>query len=365
MRLEALGSAVRSKAGRNVAAALASVACPVALAACSSSETNPFRDFFRMVEPSAACQIVFSSNVYAASPGAPPDIYCVGLGATPPERLTFCGAELASCALIEIAPAPDRQRAAARRIINDSDGDGRLSASDAAVLTYLDLAHGVHSDLVSAERFVSGIDWSPAGEVLLFAARGEGGREDLFRRDVGAGAEDVNLTSSADVTERRPRFSPTGDSAFFARETEDGKSTIWVFSSANRQRQLSFGGAGETLLPGTSYVVGADTDPAPSPDGAGVVFRRLTAVGANARGLWDLFVIPSDGSGEPQPLVTGPMERGAADWGSGGIVFAESDPATGGTALVVVDAGGGGRRVLAAAPPGYTLASPRWLAAAP
>jgi hypothetical protein len=61
-------------------------------------------------------------------------------------------------------------------------------------------------------------------------------------------------------------------------------------------------------------------------------------------------------------LATGPLFRGAPDWGSRGIVFVETDAATARSELVVAPADGTARTVLRSEDAGYRMGSPRWLA---
>jgi hypothetical protein len=90
------------------------------------------------------------------------------------------------------------------------------------------------------------------------------------------------------------------------------------------------------------------------------VFRRLTGVGNNGLGTWDLLTTRTDGTGI-RTVVTGNAFRGAPDWGPQGILFAEQDPATNQYSLVVVQPDGSGRHVVLALPAGFILSYPRWL----
>ncbi len=133
---------------------------------------------------------------------------------------------------------------------------------------------------------------------------------------------------------------------------------IYLFS----RTALTSGPAGGEPLPGTPYVVGADADPVFSPDGALVAFRRLTGVGNGGLGTWDILTLKVDGSSTPQVVVTGPLFRGAPDWGSKGLLFVETDAAAARSQLVLVAADGTGRTVLRTEDAGYRMGSPRWLA---
>ncbi len=152
----------------------------------------------------------------------------------------------------------------------------------------------------------------------------------------------------------------TGTVVVYERIGDDGKGTIWAFGNVQQQFQVTWGAAAGERLPNTPYVVGGDADPDVSPDNSWIVFRRLTAAG-DGRGYWDILRVASGAVLPVAPLAAGPTYRGAPDWGEGGIAFVESDPATGGSALVVVDAQGEQRRVVTSVPRGYELSFPRWM----
>src|SRR5262249_6650384 len=157
-------------------------------------------------------------------------------------------------------------------------------------------------------------------------------------------------TRSAGIRERRPRIDPTGSLAVYERIDASGKGEIWIFSSGLNQIRVTGGGDAGPALPGTPYVVGSGADPAYSPHGEAIAFRRAIGTGLDGRGTWDLLTVVS-GAGGPTVLVSGPAYRGAPDWGPAGIVFEEVDPLTGAASLVAVQPDGSGRRVLATANP--------------
>ena len=312
------------------------------LAACNTTYDNPFANSNPTVAPRADATIVYASNGYAARPGSPDEIFAVGDGGAGVTRLTFCNNDTRRCSSIEAAPAPDRFRVALRRVDTDSNKDGQLTAADGEALLVVDLARSVEGGLLQSNAKVSGIDWSPTGDVLVYSAAGEGGIEDLYRADPN-GQNTRNLTSTNTVRERRPRIDPSGSAALFERIDVDGKGQIWLFSSTGTQVRVTTGGDGGAALAGTPYVVGSDADPDYSPDGRSVVFRRLTGSGNGALGTWDIMTARLDGTGLTT-LVTGAAFRGAPDWGPKGIVFPEVDSTS--ARLVLVQGDGSGRQVL-------------------
>ena len=331
------------------------IAAAALLGACNTTYDNPFANSNPTVAPRADATIVYTSNGYAARPGSPDEVFGVGDAGAGVTRLTFCNTSTRLCSSIEAAPAPDRLRVALRRVDADGNKDGQLTAADGEALLVVDLARSVEGGLLESNAKVSGIDWSPSGDVLVYSAAGEGGIDDLYRADPN-GQNTRNLTSTNTVRERRPRIDPSGSAALFERIDVDGKGQIWLFSSTGTQVRVTTGGDGSAALAGTPYLVGSDADPDFSPDGRSVVFRRLT--GSGGPGTWDIMTARLDGTGLTT-LVTGAAFRGAPDWGPKGIVFSEIDSAS--ARLVVIQGDGSGRQVLVTLGPSFDISYPRWL----
>ncbi len=326
---------------------------PLALA-CSHSYDNPFASSAATAAIPARAGIVFSSNVYGSA-ASPNELFAIEVSGAGLTRLTFCNQPARPCASLEVAVAPDRARSVVRRVLKDSNGDGRLNERDDAGLVFLNLAGGAEASLLPETARVSSIDWSPSEERLLMSAGGEAGLDDLYTLPPN-GIQSQNLTSSAGVSERHPRFNSTGSTGIYERIDETGKALIFVFSAA--QPRLTTGGPGGERLPNTPWVVGSDTDPDFSPDGRRAVFRRLTGTGNSEAGSWDVLLV-SLLDGSLSTVASGPAYRGAPDWGEAGIVFAEAD--AGGARLVVVQPDSGDRRVLLAVDGSQNLSNPRWL----
>jgi hypothetical protein len=224
---------------------------------------------------------------------------------------------------------------------------------------------------------VTGVDWVPNAELLVYSALGARGLQDLFRTSPVRPTPD-NDQDTLDLTcppplsptlpvmcsnafdDRRPRVDPAGLVAAFERFTASGRSEVWIFTNAATQTQVTAGGPGSGILAGTPYAIGSDADPSYSPDGASLVFRRLTGPGSAGLGNWDVLTVAVDGTGL-SPVATGARFRGTPAWGPQGIVFPEIDPATGEPSLIVAQPHGSGRRTVLTLGAGYVLSSPRWL----
>ena len=216
---------------------------------------------------------------------------------------------------------------------------------------------------------------APRRDLLGYSGTGQGNLDDLYRTDVKRPTPDnqqqtANLvcvptpvgTTTCDVTvaERHPRIDPPGERAVYERIPSSGKAEIFIFATSASQLRVAEAGPGSELLPNSPYAVGANADPAYSPDGLSVVFRRLTGRGEDDRGHWDILTIGLDGSGL-RTVASGPAFRGAPDWGSGGIAFPEIDATTAQPSLVIIQPDGTGRRTILTLGPNYVISSPRWL----
>ncbi|HET7290858.1 MAG TPA: hypothetical protein VFM88_00405 [Vicinamibacteria bacterium] len=344
------------------------------LAACSNEYPNPFDDpsLISTVPPPDGTTIVFSTDGWSSVQGSGRELMAVATDGSLLTRLTFCHSDSRPCDIPEGALAADNERSVVRRVVADTNGDGRLDERDDASLVYVDLAARVEAELLPSTARVTGIDWVPSADVLVYSAQGAGG-EDLFRttprRPTSDNAQEtVDLscpnfgggTANCDtgISERRPRIDAAGSVAAYARIAAGGASEVWVFQTTVNQTRVTTAPAGGELLPGTPYRAGSDTDPSYSPDGRSLVFRHLVAVTSDGRGVWELRTVRPNGTELFTPVSRGSW-LGAPDWGADGIAFPEADAS--GTRLMLIQPDGTGARPIVSFPAGTRLDNPRWL----
>lgn len=335
------------------------------LPACAGGDTpdaTPTPIFVRLVPPAQSAQLVFTSNLYTGAPGAGRETHAVALDGSALTRLTFCNEGPVACDIVEAAPAGDRARFAVR-LVRDENGDSLFTDADPVSFVFQDLVRGVQATFLQGTTGGSGIDWTADANFIFFSARGDSSFDDLYTANgKGETASIQNISRTMSLNERRTRLRSDGNAGVFERIAADTPAAIFHVS-VGLPTAVSRKEPGGALLAGTPYRLGSDTDPAFSPDGRLVVFRRLTALTADGRGEWDIVAAGADGT-SPRVLVSGPAFRGAPAWGSRGIAFPEAD-ASGAMALVVVDTTGADRRVVLTAPSGAAISNPRWLAENP
>jgi hypothetical protein len=324
-------------------------------ASCQTNYESPFTRPVAAPAPTAAT-LVFVGNAHDAAPGAPRELFALDDRGGAPTRLTACAQRTPTCEFVSVAPSHDRNRVAAQRRA-DANRDGVIGADEDDGIYVVDLTRGVEGQTI-APKGISGIDWSPVDDVLVYAARGEGGIDDLWSA-FPDGSSDGNRSLTADVRERGFRFSPNGQILAYERSTAGLPSEVWLYRTLQQQAKVTTGGDAGAALPGTHYVIGSDADPDFSPDFTSIVFRRLTGLGERGRGTWDILTISTSGT-DLKTLASGPAFRGAPDWGTKGIVFAETPVGGTATNLVVMDPFGN-RRVVFTQGASFALDSPRWL----
>jgi Tol biopolymer transport system component len=323
------------------------VAMALGLAACADS-SNPFESSLRTQAPPQSASLLVVTSSYAAEPG-PRELVALDADGGNFTRLTNCATAATPCDFVQVAPSPDRTRVAA---IRTEVG----AAPDASALYFMDLARSVETILQPLRR-VSAVDWSPDNSFLLYTSDDPSGDEDLFFSNTN-GASEQNLSQSTGVRERHPRIDPGARTAVFEHIDAAGVPRIYIYQAT----PVTSGPATGPALPDTPYVVGSDADPAWSPDASSIVFRRLTGLGNGGLGTWDVVTVRTDGT-SPRTIASGALYRGAPDWGREGIVFVETDAASGESRLVVVQPDGSGRTVLRSEPTDFGMAAPRFLPA--
>jgi hypothetical protein len=326
----------------------------LAASGCVSDYENPFQMLRGSSPvPDEADLVVLSAD----NDVSVRDVFAVDVDGGTATRLTTCARAVPLCDILEVAPAPERQRILVRRR-NDSNHDGLVGPNEEETIFSMDLSRAIEGRVLRDAPGITGIQWSDLGtNPLLFSAPGAGGLEDIFIAAVD-GTEIRNISNTPDVRERQPRLE--GNVLVYERAPQQGRSEIWLARGGFADAALTTGDAALSPdpLPGTTYVLGGDADPDPSPDTQSFAFRRLVGLGGDGRGLWDIATVALDGS-SPTPLASGGAYRGAPDWGEPGIVFVEALEGSASASLVLAEPGGE-RRVLLTGP-ALLLHAPRWL----
>jgi Tol biopolymer transport system component len=317
--------------------------------ACGEPGGNPFSTSSPSRPPSADAAILFVSGSWSTQLDAPREVMAIGADGSGLQQLTTCARAAQPCDVLQVAPSPERDRLIAVRTTPEAE-------AGAQVLYFMDLSRSVET-IILPRRRVDSADWSKDGSFLLFASpNAQVGNEDLFT-SAPNGTDEQNLTDSLEVRERHARLDPFGRTAVFERIDDAGVSRIYLF----RETAITSGPATGPALPDTPYVVGADADPAFSPDGTTVVFRRLIGVGNGGLGTWDLLTVTGTTGATLRTVATGPIFRGAPDWGRDGIVFVETDAEAQRSELVRIQPDGSGRTVLRTEDSAHRMGSPRFL----
>ena len=305
--------------------------------------------------PATADTVFVASDAWSTRPGANFELFSAG-GGPQATRLTFC----TGCQAISGTPSLDRARVALRRVDADTNQDTRLDERDRVTLLMVDLARQIEGPFLPGGWTTSSVDWASDGSFLVHTSSPDGSGDDLYQIDSNA-LNNQRILTTPGVRERGARLNAAISRVVYERidGIGAGRSEIWIFGASASQVQLTDSGIRGELLPGTLYLVGSDAGPDYSPDGATVVFRRLTST-AVPGGAWNILTVPATG-GAPRVLVSGPQLRSTPDWSKDGIVFSESN-AAGGTDIVVVDPSTGARRVLQTFGSGYKAGAPRWIA---
>jgi len=330
----------------------AAVAFALVSAACNKDYPNPFIAIGVSKPPPAGAALVFTTAAWSTATGAGRELFSIGADGTNPTQLTFCNTSSQACDTDAASLAPDGKRAAMTRLKAGVTG---------IALVYSDLTRGVEADIVPATAAVNGVDWAAntPEDILAYSGLGTGGLEDLFRTNP-SGTETANLTSTATIRERKPRIDLGTSVVAYERIEVGGKTEVFIFVTGTQQARVSPTGPGGALLSGTPYLVGSDTDPSFSPDTSSLVFRRLTSVDTSGLGTWDIVTAKNDGTGFAT-VASGPVYRGAPDWGTAGIVYPEIDTAAGTASIVLIQPDGSGRKVLHTQGSRLALGNPRWL----
>ncbi len=329
---------------------LALVASISLAAACGDDPANPFNRFVTSRPPSAEAVLLFVSGSWTDIPGAPREILALNADGSKLEQLTACAQSAQPCDFIQVAPSPERNRLIAIRTTPDA-------AAGTSALYFMDLSRAVET-IIFPNRRVLSADYSPDGTFVIFSAIAAQTTEgDLFYSQPN-GKEEQNLTTTPTVSERNPRIDPFARTVVFEQNDASGvEPHLPLLEHTAHERPGHGAGA-----PGNALRRGDRRRPRHlarrrSP----IAFTRLTGTGNGGLGTWDLLTLKADGMSKPVVIATGPVYRGAPDWGSSGILFVETDAAASRSQLVLVQPDGSGRTVLRTENATSRMGSPRWL----
>jgi len=216
--------------------------------------SNPFNRLAAARPPSAEAALLFVSGSWTDVAGAPRELLALNADGSKLEQLTACAQAEQPCDFIQVAPSPDRNRLVAIRTTPSA-------AEGASALYFMDLSRSVET-ILFPNRQVLSADYSPDGSFLIYSAvPAQTNQEDLFYSQPN-GKEEQNLTETIAVRERNGRIDPSRARRSSSGSTRPDEPRLPVL-----EHPLTSGPATGPELPDTPYVVGADADPAFSPDG--------------------------------------------------------------------------------------------------
>ena len=161
------------KAPRRVPLVLVALVLVALLPGCAGDYDNPFEGVNLTQPPPPDSEIGFVSAA-SGSTAEHRDLFAADEIGTPIIRLTTCSREGRPCDLLEASWSPERTRAMVRRRSDDTNGDSRLTPADGESLVFMDLARGTEAVIIEAARRVTGVDWSPIGNAVVYSALGGG-----------------------------------------------------------------------------------------------------------------------------------------------------------------------------------------------
>ena len=165
---------------------------------------------------------------------------------------------------------------------------------------------------------------SPDGRRVAFVSARDG-NEELYVADMRAG-EVRRLTHSKQAADRRPTWSPNGQSLAW-QSGPPGATDLFLMRADGSRKRLLVGGGGD------------DADPAWSPDGTRIAFSSNRS---GRRQLW----AASPAGGEPELLADIPGRTGAPAWSPGGRRLAFARESAGDSDIWVLDLLDGRARAL-------------------
>jgi len=165
--------------------------------------------------------------------------------------------------------------------------------------------------------------WSPDGSRLVFVSDRDGNYE-LYVSDAD-GANPRRLTSTADVAELTPEWTPDGRQIVYAAQFTGGRAQVWIVNADGTEAHAL-----------TSDAQGANLDPAVARDGRSIAFTTTRD------GNYEIYVMDRDGTNQRPALASPAKESKPAWFANGDLGFIQERTQDGRPVPVVVRQQGAG-----------------------
>lgn len=242
-----------------------------------------------------------------------------------------------------VAVSPDHKKLLANRVVEDTNGNGKLDIHDHKTLYVIDLADKSEVKVSgSYNAGWGGVDWSPDSQYVYASMNKTGNWPDIYKIRATDGKIIDNITEGIEKTLGYPKggkwvsdvgVSPDGSKIVFISSPLDAQGSVVKKTYVT---MINSDGSGAKLLTdGGSHAPGmignwpaGDFDPEFSPDGRQVVFQRAEREEGNNWGLVenDVWVIKTDGTGlrRVTPAQTPGIDDssyGIPDWSKDNLII--------------------------------------------